>query len=79
MIAKAIYLSPQQTTVLTQRTNGKCFKEIAFKMKLSPKTVEFHWGKCCEKIGTHDVALLTRWVIANLENQTRTEPHHVID
>lgn len=43
-------------------SEGLCVKEIAFNLKLSPKTVEFHRGTICEKLGTSNLVAIANAV-----------------
>lgn len=42
---------------------GKSIKEIAFELRISKKTVEYHWKIARDVIGERTVAGVTRWAI----------------
>jgi hypothetical protein len=69
----ASLLTPQETEVLRLTALGLCRKQIAARMHLSVKTVEYylngseHHGEAgiAKKLGTTNVALLTHYAILN--------------
>jgi DNA-binding NarL/FixJ family response regulator len=56
-------LSARQREVLTLIAEGHSTKEIAFKLKLSVKTVETHRAQLMDRLDIHDVAGLVRFAI----------------
>ena len=56
-------LSARQIEILKLLCDGLETKEIAVKLNLSPRTVEFHRENLCKVIGTKRLALLVRWAI----------------
>lgn len=54
-------LTLRQTEILRLVASGLTTKEIARKLGISPKTVEFHRSRLMERIGVHDVTGLTRF------------------
>jgi DNA-binding NarL/FixJ family response regulator len=57
-------LTPRQREVLQLIAEGHTLKEIAFVLKLSPKTVDFHKSKLMETLGLHTVADLTKYAVS---------------
>jgi len=47
--------------VLQMVAEGLSNKEMAQKMCVSPKTVEYHRGRLMKTLGLHDIAALTRY------------------
>jgi DNA-binding NarL/FixJ family response regulator len=58
-------LSPRQREVLYLVAAGCTAKEIAVKLDLSPKTVDFHKIEIKKKLGLHTTAALTRYAVEN--------------
>jgi DNA-binding NarL/FixJ family response regulator len=56
-------LSPREMQVLKLLCDGLSGKEIADRLKLSPKTVESHRSKITKKTGQRSLALAVRWAI----------------
>jgi DNA-binding NarL/FixJ family response regulator len=56
-------LTPRETEVLTLIAGGLSSKQIADKLFLSIRTIDFHRANITEKLGIHDVAGLTRFAI----------------
>ena len=56
-------LTPREREVLQLLTEGKTTKEIAYRLKLSGKTVEAHRKNIMEKLDVHSVAELTKYAI----------------
>jgi DNA-binding NarL/FixJ family response regulator len=56
-------LSPRQREVLQLVAEGHTSKEIARRLKVSPKTVEAHRGQVMERLRVHDLAGLVRFAI----------------
>jgi DNA-binding NarL/FixJ family response regulator len=56
-------LTTRQTTILKLIAEGRNTKEIADRLKLSSKTVEFHRARLMERLGIHDVPGLVRYAI----------------
>jgi len=46
---------------VSRRATGESFKEIAWSLKISLKTVEYHWAKLQMKLGKQDVVAICRW------------------
>ena len=58
-------LTSRQREVLSFVAQGKQVKEIAVRLKISPKTVEYHKSILMEELGRHTTAELTRYAIEN--------------
>lgn len=56
-------LTERQSDTLRLIAEGLCSKEIASRLNLSVKTVEFHRGQLIRKLGTSNVADLTRFAL----------------
>ena len=56
-------LTSKERQVLQLLAEGQCNKQIASKLVISVKTVETHRTKLMEKLGLHNVAILTRYAI----------------
>jgi DNA-binding NarL/FixJ family response regulator len=56
-------LTARQRTILKLIAEGANTKDIAHRLKLSSKTVEFHRARLMERLGIHDVAGLVRYAI----------------
>ena len=56
-------LSARQREILKMLAEGLSTKEIAFRFKLSPKTVESHRAQIMERLDIHDVPGLVRFAI----------------
>jgi DNA-binding NarL/FixJ family response regulator len=56
-------LTERQQEVLRQVAEGKNTKEIAYRLKLSVKTVESHRAQLMKRLNIHDVAGLVRYAI----------------
>jgi DNA-binding NarL/FixJ family response regulator len=56
-------LTTRQTTILKLIAEGRNTKEIADKLKLSAKTVEFHRARLMERLSIRDVPGLVRYAI----------------
>ena len=56
-------LSPRQREIAQLIGEGNTTKEIAFRLELSPKTVEAHRAQLLARLGIRDVAGLVRWGI----------------
>lgn len=56
-------LTERQVEVLTLVARGRSSKEIAFALRLSPKTIDAHRSRIMERLHAHDVASLTRYAI----------------
>ena len=65
-------LSSREIEVLKEISNGSSTKEIAFKLGLSPKTVETHRGNLMTKLNAKSIAELTK--IAIREGLTKLSP-----
>lgn len=61
VISRNKLLTLRQTEILRLVASGLTTKEIARKLGISPKTVEFHRSRLMERIGVHDVTGLTRF------------------
>ena len=60
---RQISLSPRQREVLHLVAAGSTAKEIAAKLDISAKTVDFHKEEIKKKLGLHSTAELTRYAI----------------
>ena len=56
-------LTPRQREVLRLIAEGLSTKEIAFRLKLSIKTIETHRAQIMERLDIHDVAGLVRFAV----------------
>jgi DNA-binding NarL/FixJ family response regulator len=56
-------LTLRQREVLALLASGLSSKEIAFELKLSPKTVDVHRARIMERLAVRDVASLTRYAV----------------
>jgi DNA-binding NarL/FixJ family response regulator len=56
-------LTERQQEVLKQVAAGKNTKEIAYRLKLSVKTIESHRAQLMKRLNIHDVAGLVRYAI----------------
>jgi DNA-binding CsgD family transcriptional regulator len=56
-------LTPRLREVLRLIGEGKSTKEIAYRLKISVKTVEFHRGRLMRKLKIHGVAGLVRYAV----------------
>ncbi|MBC5785449.1 response regulator transcription factor [Ramlibacter sp. USB13] len=56
-------LTDRQKEVLALLASGLSSKEIAFRLKLSPKTVDVHRARIMERLDVRDVASLTRYAV----------------
>ena len=56
-------LTPRQREVLQLLAEGSSTKEIAFRLKLSIKTVETHRAQIMERLDIHDLAGLVRFAV----------------
>jgi DNA-binding NarL/FixJ family response regulator len=56
-------LTARQREVLSMMASGLSSKEIAFRLKLSPKTVDVHRARIMERLDLRDVASLTRYAV----------------
>ena len=56
-------LSPRQREVLQLLAEGSSTKEIAFRLKVSIKTVETHRAQIMERLDIHDLAGLVRFAV----------------
>jgi DNA-binding NarL/FixJ family response regulator len=56
-------LSPRNREVLRLMADGLATKEIAARLKISVKTVEFHRAKLMKKLGVRGIAGLVRYAI----------------
>ena len=59
-------LTARQREVLQLVSEGRSAKEIATRLEISPKTVEFHKAAIMERIGVHTTAELTRWSMTHM-------------
>ena len=57
------HLTPRQLEVLNLLARGRATKEIAEALKISLKTVEFHKGNICRKLGVHTASGLTKFAV----------------
>lgn len=58
-----VRLTIRQAEVLQMMAEGRSMKEIAFHLKVSPKTVEFHKYRIRKKAGVHSLAELARYAV----------------
>ncbi|MBK6004806.1 response regulator transcription factor [Ramlibacter ginsenosidimutans] len=56
-------LTDRQQEVLSLLASGLSSKEIAFQLKLSPKTIDVHRARIMERLDLRDVASLTRYAV----------------
>ena len=56
-------LTDRQKEVLSLLASGLSSKEIAFQLKLSPKTIDVHRARIMERLDLRDVASLTRYAV----------------
>jgi DNA-binding NarL/FixJ family response regulator len=56
-------LTDRQVEILSLLASGLSSKEIAFRLELSPKTVDVHRARIMERLGVRDVASLTRYAV----------------
>lgn len=56
-------LTERQLEILTLLAQGMSSKEIAWKLDLSPKTVDVHRARIMERLHINDLATLTRYAI----------------
>jgi DNA-binding CsgD family transcriptional regulator len=56
-------LTPRLREVLRMIAEGRSTKEMARKLKLSPKTVEFHRGRLTKRLQVNGVAALVHFAI----------------
>ncbi|GAB5561954.1 MAG: response regulator transcription factor [Synoicihabitans sp.] len=54
-------LTPREREITAMVAKGKMTKEIAYELKLSPRTVDKHRSNILKKLEIGDVASLTRW------------------
>lgn len=57
-------LTPRQREVLGLLAQGRTAKEIAQQLNISLKTVEFHKGNVCRKLGIHSASGLAKYAVA---------------
>ena len=58
-------LTPRQKQVLQLLCEGRSAKEIAFRLNISTRTVEFHKRQMIENLGTKTLAGLIRYAVTN--------------
>jgi DNA-binding CsgD family transcriptional regulator len=56
-------LTKRQVEILRLVALGETTKEIARRLEISPKTVEFHRSRLMERIGARDVTGLVRYAL----------------
>ena len=56
-------LTERQKEVLVLLASGLSSKEIAFELKLSPKTIDVHRARIMERLDVRDIAGLTRYAV----------------
>jgi DNA-binding NarL/FixJ family response regulator len=56
-------LTDRQVEVLTLLAQGKCAKEIAFELGLSPRTVDSHRARIMDRLKIRNMASLTRYAV----------------
>lgn len=57
-------LTARQREVLSLLARGRTAKEIAQQLNISLKTVEFHKGNVCRKLGIHSASGLTKFAVS---------------
>ena len=57
-------LTPRECDVLNEVVGGRSTKEIAFELKISPKTVEVHRARVMQKMKARSLAHLIRMALA---------------
>ena len=68
-------LTPRQIEVLVLIATGHAAKEVAFKLGLSPKTVDVHRARIMERLGIGDIAGLTLYCVRHgLVDPVRPRP-----
>lgn len=60
---KEVALTPREREILQMIAEGKTNQNIADKLFISVRTVEFHRSNIIEKLGAHDVASLVKYAI----------------
>jgi DNA-binding NarL/FixJ family response regulator len=58
-----VQLTPRQLEIAVLVADGLSAKEIAARLHLSPRTVEFHRREIYTTFGIKNTALLVRWLI----------------
>ena len=56
-------LKPRQREIALLLADGLSAKEIAARLHLSPRTVDFHRSEMYKTLGIKSTALLVRWLI----------------
>jgi len=59
-----VHLTKRQEQVASRIALGKPIKEVAFELKLSQKTVEYHWQRVRDLVGIHDYVEFAHFAIA---------------
>lgn len=55
--------TPRQREILQLLADGSSVKEIARRLDISPRTVEFHKRQMMESVGAHNTAHLINWAV----------------
>ncbi len=63
VVGRRFALTKRQIEILRLVALGETTKEIARRLDISPKTVEFHRGRLMERIGARDVTGLVRYAL----------------
>lgn len=58
-------LSPRQLEVLKMLCEGLSAKEVAARLQIGRRTVEFHKYTIAKKVGVDSMVLMARWAIRN--------------
>ena len=58
-------LSPRQLEVLKMLCEGLSAKEVAARLRIGQRTVEFHRYTISKKVGFDSMVLIVRWAIRN--------------
>ena len=56
-------MTPRQREILQLLADGSAVKEIARRLDISPRTVEFHKRQMMESVGVHNTAQLINWAV----------------
>jgi DNA-binding NarL/FixJ family response regulator len=56
-------MTPRQREILQLLADGYAVKEIARRLDISPRTVEFHKRQMMESVGVHSTAQLINWAV----------------
>ena len=62
-VPEPVSLTPRQSQILRMIALGKVGKEIAWELRVSTKTIEYHRQQIMDKLNCHGIANLTRYAI----------------